>query len=129
MFDQPWRPSRLTTVLIGGLTVLPMIHMCLFVAFMVYSFTSTSSHAENDAGIATLFRYIFTSHILAMLLIVILITTYIVHVFRTNLIPNDMKVLWAVVLFFGSIIAMPIYWYLYMWRPSGAASRGEPGSR
>jgi hypothetical protein len=37
-------------------------------------------------------------------------------VFRNDRVNKDMKVLWAVVLFMGSFIAMPIYWYLYIWR-------------
>jgi hypothetical protein len=39
-----------------------------------------------------------------------------VNVFRNERVNNDKKVLWAVVLFMGGMIAMPIYWYLYIWR-------------
>jgi hypothetical protein len=39
-----------------------------------------------------------------------------VNVFRNDHVDKDKKVLWAVVLFMGNMIAMPIYWYLYIWR-------------
>jgi len=37
-----------------------------------------------------------------------------------DLIDKDKKVLWAVVIFMGSMIAMPIYWYLYIWKQAPA---------
>ncbi|NLG84554.1 MAG: hypothetical protein GX493_08130 [Firmicutes bacterium] len=48
---------------------------------------------------------------------------YIVNVFNTDLVDKDKKALWAVVLFFGNIIAMPIYWYLYIWREPKVAQQ------
>jgi hypothetical protein len=41
---------------------------------------------------------------------------YMVNVFRNDRVDKDKKVLWAVVIFMGNMIAMPIYWYLYIWR-------------
>jgi hypothetical protein len=122
MADQAWRPSRFATVLISVLTVWPLIYLCLFIGFMTYSFTAAHSTANQDTAVPALFAYVFVLHLLTMLLIFVLMTIYIVHVFRTDLIPNDKKVLWVVVIFFGSFIAMPIYWYLYMWRPLGAGA-------
>jgi type II secretory pathway component PulM len=40
-----------------------------------------------------------------------------VDVFQSNRVSADKKALWAVVLFLGNIFAMPVYWYLYLWRP------------
>ena len=37
-----------------------------------------------------------------------------------------MKALWAIVLFLGNIFAMPVYWYLYIWK--GSQSENSPGS-
>jgi hypothetical protein len=50
--------------------------------------------------------------------ILILLVIYIRHVFKTDRVPQDKKSLWAVVLLLGSMIAMPIYWYLYIWPES-----------
>mgnify|MGYP001496655692 CR=1 FL=1 len=46
-----------------------------------------------------------------------LIVSYIVCLFKTSNVPNDKKPLWAVVIFMGHFLAMPIFWYLYVWRP------------
>jgi len=45
-----------------------------------------------------------------------MIIIYIIHIFKTEKVPQDKKALWAVVIFLGNMIAMPIYWYLYIWK-------------
>jgi len=45
-----------------------------------------------------------------MLESLVLFVIYIVHLFKTDRVPNNKKALWAVVLFLGSMIAMPICW-------------------
>jgi len=59
---------------------------------------------------------IFPLHFLTMLELFALLVIYIVHLFNTHRVPQDKKALWAVVLFLGNMIAMPIYWYLYIWK-------------
>lgn len=104
-------------MVIGAVTAWPIVYLCLFVGFIVYSFGFAAPPAEGDSGIPAPFKYLFVLHLLTMLLMFVLMVIYIVHAFRTDLVPQDKKILWVVVLFFGSFLAMPIYWYLYMWRP------------
>jgi hypothetical protein len=122
MSDQAWRPSRVTTIVIGVATIWPIIYMCLFFGFIAYSFSSANLPAGQSSGVPVLFKFIFVLHLLTMLLMFILMAVYIVHAFRTDLVPADKKVLWVVVLFFGSVVAFPIYWYFYMWSPVGRGS-------
>jgi hypothetical protein len=54
-----------------------------------------------------------------------------VNVFRNDQVEKDKKVLWAVVIFMGNMIAMPIYWYLYIWKdvpPGSLPSHSSLGS-
>ena len=44
--------------------------------------------------------------------------SYIVYLFRTKHVRQDKKALWAVVLFLGNFVAMPIFWYHYVWKPA-----------
>jgi hypothetical protein len=44
-----------------------------------------------------------------------LLGIYIVNVFKNDRVSKDKKALWVVVLFLGNMIAMPVYWYLYIW--------------
>ena len=50
-------------------------------------------------------------------LVFLLIISYIVYLFKTNYVPKDKKALWAVVIILFAVIAMPIFWYLYVWKP------------
>jgi hypothetical protein len=66
-------------------------------------------------------------HLGVMLLMFVLITFYIVFLFKTDRVRNDMKALWAVAIFMGSIVAMPIFWYLYIW-PTAESSGVAPAA-
>lgn len=110
----PWRPSRATTVLIGVLTVWPIVYMILFFGFIAFSFTSARS--GNDSAFPALFAYILPLHLLTILLMFALMAVYIVHAYRSDRIPNDRRILWVIILIFGGLIAFPVYWYLYLWR-------------
>lgn len=107
------KPSRL---LIGILTVWPILYFIVFmVAFFVPFFLSAFSHPQTAPPVGLFFTF-FALHLFTILLIYGLMALYIVDVFKNDRIASDRKALWAVVIFFGSIIAMPIYWYLYFWR-------------
>ena len=47
---------------------------------------------------------------------------YLFYLHRTKAVPAAKKATWHGFLLFGSLLAMPIFWYLYMWRPSGQAA-------
>jgi len=102
------------------LTIWPVLYIFLFFGFILWTFMSIGiGGAKPDSPGA--FMIIFPLHMLTMLLMFALITVYVVHAFRTNLIPEDRRVLWVIVLLFGNLIAAPIYWYLYLWRPVATA--------
>ena len=61
------------------------------------------------------FNSILRLQMFFMALILALMAFYIIHVVRTNRVPADKKALWAVVLFLGTLFAMPFYWYFYIW--------------
>jgi hypothetical protein len=113
----PWRPSRLTTILLGFLTVWPIAYFIFFMGFMVYAFSQVGSKSTPFAG----FWFIFPLHFATILLMFALGAIYVIHAFRTDRIAEDRRVLWVVTLFFGNMIAFPIYWYLYLWRKDPAA--------
>jgi hypothetical protein len=66
-------------------------------------------------GAPMIMMIIIPLHFLTMFEIAVLLVIYIRHVFKTDRVPQDKKSLWAVVLFLGNVVAMPIYWYLYIW--------------
>lgn len=118
MPERAWRPSRPATILIGIASIWPIVYMCFFMGFMAYSFSTMEQPGQKTGGFGfpALFKYVFVLHLLTMLLMFVLMAVYIIHAFRTDLISSDKKILWVIILFFGGILACPIYWYLYMWR-------------
>ncbi len=105
--------SKAKKILLGLFTIWPIIYMFLFFALAI-SMIFTVDSSSNQIPPALLL--IFPLHLLTMLLIVILMIIYIRDVFKSGHIAQDKKTLWAVVLFLGNMIAMPIYWYLHIWK-------------
>jgi hypothetical protein len=102
------RPFALLLLL---LTLVPLGDMVYFIAFP--DFPRPTSSAEARAQIELMFR------VQAGVIIEcwVLVAAYIVYVFKTRHVPAEKRALWAAVLFFGNFIAMPVFWFLYVWRP------------
>lgn len=111
--------SKSAKVMLGIATLWPIIYMLLFMAFFFYMAatlaTGTHTHGHN-AGPPDLFFLIFPVHMLTILWIFGLTAFYIVNLFKNERVSKDTKALWAVVIFLGNMLAMPVYWYLYIWR-------------
>lgn len=99
------------TVLVGLATLWPLVYMVLFLLSFV-------GMATSGGGQLIRFEALVLLHVLTMVWMVGLLIFYIVYVFKTKRISQDKKVLWAIVLFMGHVIAMPIFFWLYIW-PEG----------
>lgn len=109
--------SKRKKVLLGIATFWPLIYLAIFFIFTAYQFfVAFTNPPSEENGIPITFSIIFILHFMTMILMFILIIIYIRNVFKNDRIHKDKKGLWAVVLFLGNIIAMPIYWYLYIWK-------------
>lgn len=93
------------------LTMLPIAYFIFFISF-VSSLDQTLPAAElNDQ-----LKHMFYLHIVSMSLMVALILSYVVYLFKSGVVPKDKRVLWAVVLIAGNMFAMPFFWFFYVWR-------------
>ena len=122
--------SKTIKLLLGLITLWPFTYVILFF-LTIASLIFFSSGAEPGVGPPPAIALIFPLHLLTMLIIAALTVFYIVNVFRNDRVEKDKKVLWAVVLFMENVIAMPVYWYLYIWKeasPAFAAAPGQLGS-
>lgn len=120
---RPWRPSRPVTILLGALSLWPILYFFFFLVFIVYSFGWMSRGGGAERTFPAAFQYVFLAHIVTMVLMFALTAVYVVHVFRTDRLASDRRVLWGIVLILGNVIAFPIYWYLYLWRDSAPSAR------
>jgi hypothetical protein len=115
-----------TKVLIGLATLWPLVYMILFFAFIFLTiFLGPGPGPER--GMPPLMALIFGLHLLTMIVILGLSVFYIVDVFKNERVDKDKKALWAIVIFFGNMIAMPVYWYLYIWKEPAIANQPRPG--
>jgi len=118
------RLNRPVALLIALLTLAPWAYMVFFFSHVMSQFaTFPSSSTTPPDQFLREFNTIFRIHILVMALVLGLTAFYIVHLFRTDRVPTDKKALWAVVLLLGNLLAMPFYWYFYVW------PKGDGGSR
>jgi hypothetical protein len=110
--------SKLGKLLLGAGTIWPILYMFIFMG------AAFSAVIFGESEPAALWAVIIPLHLLTMLLIFGLMVFYVVNVFRNDRIKPDMKALWAIVLFMGNAFAIPIYWYLYIWRDDPKALQG-----
>jgi len=78
------------------------------------------------------FNTVFHAQIGVMLLDLAILVYYYIYLIRTDRVQTDKKRLWGGLFFLGNILAMLVFWYLYMWpRNSGVAQHaheaGGPG--
>jgi len=101
-------------IILGVATLWPLLYMgFFFVSFFLPFFAF-------GPGLPASFEVLFLLHCFTILWTLVLLIIYIVNVFTNDRVEKDTKALWAVVVFMGNVIAMPVYWYLYIWRqPKG----------
>jgi hypothetical protein len=111
--------SRPVKVVIGVLTAWPVLYIFLFFGFIVASMIWMSQLPKgggaDSSGPPIAFLLLFAAHFATILLMFGLIAFYIVYLFKTDRVPQDKKALWAAVLFLGNMMAMPVFFYLYVW--------------
>ena len=119
--------SRNKKLLVLAGTLWPVVYIFLFMAF-VFVMILTTPTGENP-GPPPAFFAIFVVHFLTILSVFGMLVYYMVHALRNERLEGDRKLLWALLLFFGNMIIMPVYWYLQIWKapePAPPASRDGP---
>jgi hypothetical protein len=109
--------SKSKKISLGFLTILPLLYLFTFMVFFI-SMILTIDKQPASSGMPTVILAMMIAHVLMMLLMICLITFYIIHSFNNQMIQQDKKVLWTILIFMGSFISMPIYWYLFIWKDS-----------
>ena len=118
------RIPRLWALVVGLLTLWPIVYMFIFKGSIFFVLAEATGRS-SPGGIPDPFRYLFVAHLGTMLVMLGLLVFYIVHVFKNVAFRDDRRVLWALVLFMGGPISMPVYWWLHVWhRP--ASGTGDP---
>lgn len=101
--------------LLGFATFWPVGYMFLFFGFI---FMMILSGPGDGVGVFSGLAFVLfmVLHFLTIFLILGLQIYYIVHAVKNELISQNGKIAWIVAFFFGGMIAMPIYWYISIWK-------------
>jgi hypothetical protein len=107
--------SRTTAVVLGILTLWPVLYLVAFIVFLGIAAGSIGPDGELPDSVI-LGDTARVLHPITALLIGGMLIFYIEHAFRKTHMTRDRKYLWTVLLLVGSVIAMPAYWYLQVWK-------------
>jgi hypothetical protein len=111
-------------ILIGLVTAWNAIYPLLFFAvwlmmflgmFVSVGLSSATANEPSPAFIMPFFA-IFPLHCLTILLHFVLLPFYLIHVIKNTTASETVRIILGVGMFFAGFIAMPIYYYLYIWR-------------
>ncbi len=108
--------SRGKAITLGIFTAWPFVFLVIFTVAMFATFLSDISSSAAEPEPPLLFFLVIPLQLLTMLVVFILVIIYVVFLFRTETVSQDKKALWAAVLILGNMIAMPVFWYLYVWK-------------
>jgi prolipoprotein diacylglyceryltransferase len=89
--------------------------MGLFFVIFLTSFLQATGKPANP-GIFNLFPILFVFYGLTIILMVGLPIFYIMHIMKNNFDTPELRIIWVILVLMGGIVAMPIYFYLYIWR-------------
>ena len=103
--------KRFLKICLGIFSILPLLS-CIYIAVKLILDKDFVTMLQIG-GPEHFQKFLITIAIIQIVTIILLIG-YIVNVFVNKKVIN--KVLWSILIFFGSIITIPIYWYLYLWR-------------
>lgn len=101
--------SNASKIMIGTLTLLPWVTMAIFFVFVLGTIQGGGHDPE-------LFKMVMGLHFAGVLSSLAMIVFYVVHVLRYNerIVEQNTKLLWALMIFFGNIMATPIYFWMYI---------------
>jgi hypothetical protein len=114
--------NKSAKIVLGILTFLPLLFLISTLGFFVFNFFSVFFSQEPEMPMM-LFSYL--SYVLPYLFLIILLALglfvfYIVHIIRNASLDTEKRILWIVVVFFAYGVALPIYWYIHIWKNNAA---------
>jgi hypothetical protein len=67
-------------------------------------------------GFPAAFAALFVAHLVTIFLIMGLMTLYIVLAVKNERLDQTMRIIWVVLFCMVGLFAMPVYWFMYIWR-------------
>ena len=122
-----------TKVLLGIATIWPFLYIFVFItAIVLFVVLAPPASGPSNPGdpvsmwVPFGFLGLIAVHMFTILEMLALKIFYIVRVFKTEQLDQNKRIMWTLLLVFVTILAEPVFWYLYIWRDSLAASQNQP---
>jgi len=114
--------TKRKAITLAAFTAWPFLYLiagiCITILVLPFSGDNNNFYGNfRPDEISTFFKIFIPIHIATLLEMFALLVYYIIHLTHTITVPANKKVLWAVILFLGNPLFLPIYWYLYIWKP------------
>jgi len=114
---------RARTLGLGLITLVPLAYLAVFLYVLFPQLEGF--FGKDSARYAELFRMVLWLHLGAILLVLLLLAFYLRQARRSPHVPNPRRGLWVALLLIGNMFAMPVFWYLYIWRPRPSLPEGS----
>ncbi|WP_157560500.1 hypothetical protein [Hydrogenivirga sp. 128-5-R1-1] len=98
---------------LGLASLIPLLYL-LVVVLTPLRVVFTSDPASPDAP--DWFLYFTAFHFFMYLYTGLLFAFYVIHLLGNRELSKERKALWAFAFLFFSVLSMPLYWYLHIWR-------------
>jgi hypothetical protein len=108
--------SRRVKIGLGIATAWPVIYGMLFVAAWLYLILSIIAQPGGRVEAPILVNTLFILAAITVAVDCVLVLFYLCHLANNDRIEKEMMTVWTIILLFGSIVAMLVYWYVYIWR-------------
>ena len=110
--------KKSTKILLGIATIWTIISYFLyFVSFFVYIATmETQEMAGPDLFLSPMFITMMGFNMLSMFITIALMIYYISHLLKKSQLEKEYRIIWVILILFAGTIAMPVYWFLYIWK-------------
>lgn len=112
--------SKTLTVILGILTFLPFIGLVSIMALVIFEIVVVlfSETPVNPLLYLSYLNYLVPIITGYSLLYLTLGVFYFVHIILNSSLDTEKKALWITVLIILNGLAMPFYWYKYLWKSS-----------
>lgn len=93
-----------------------------YIPYMMVGMSAGFSEDSTDS-----FDKTFNTMLALNMLMLVLLASFIFYLYRSDNVPKSKRGLWVAVLLLGNSIAMPFFWYWYVWTPLKKENRSNLG--
>ena len=125
--------KKSTKVWLGIATGWPILYMFIFfvaiILLMIFApHAGGSPDPEESVSLLVPIGIVafVAAHMITIFGSLALTVFYVVRIFKTEQLDQNMKIMWTLLMFFTGMLAQPIFWYLYIWREAPIAAQKQP---